>query len=123
MIAPGVVPPTNILPQVAPIDMEAWARANKAQASKLKLKTPQNRAPQLRDEMLIRNSDSGKSKRWLAFHGRNALIRAKWLCVQRNSTVFVIYCCRRLGFFLPIYEHYPYLFESNVFYFGRHFTY
>uniref|UniRef100_A0A9J2PNP7 K Homology domain-containing protein n=1 Tax=Ascaris lumbricoides TaxID=6252 RepID=A0A9J2PNP7_ASCLU len=60
MIAPGVVPPTNILPQVAPIDMEAWARANKAQASKLKLKTPQNRAPQLRDEMLIRNSDSGK---------------------------------------------------------------
>ncbi|KHN88101.1 hypothetical protein Tcan_08628 [Toxocara canis] len=60
MIAPGVVPPTNILPQVAPIDMEAWARANKAQSSKLKLKTPQNRAPQLRDEMLIRNSDSGK---------------------------------------------------------------
>ncbi|VDK42278.1 unnamed protein product [Anisakis simplex] len=60
MIAPGVVPPTNILPQVSPIDMEAWAKANKTQSSKLKLKTPQNRTPQLRDEMLIRNSDSGK---------------------------------------------------------------
>lgn len=61
IIAPGVVPSGNILPQLTPIDVEAWAKANKQlQQTKLKAKTPQNRVPQLREEMVIRNSDSGK---------------------------------------------------------------
>ncbi|VDO70328.1 unnamed protein product [Onchocerca flexuosa] len=61
MIAPGVVPSGNILPQLTPIDVEAWAKANKQlQQTKLKVKTPQSRVPQLREEMIIRNSDSGK---------------------------------------------------------------
>ncbi|VDN07557.1 unnamed protein product [Thelazia callipaeda] len=61
MIAPGVVPSGNILPQLAPIDVEAWAKVNKQlQQTKLKVKTPQSRVPQLREEMVIRNSDSGK---------------------------------------------------------------
>ncbi|VDM94509.1 unnamed protein product, partial [Onchocerca ochengi] len=61
MIAPGVVPSSNILPQLTPIDVEAWAKANKQlQQTKLKVKTPQSRVPQLREEMIIRNSDSGK---------------------------------------------------------------
>lgn len=61
MIAPGMVPSGNILPQITPIDVEAWAKTNKQlQQTKLKLKTPQSRAPQLREEMVIRNSDSGK---------------------------------------------------------------
>lgn len=61
ILAPGVVPPGNILPQLAPIDVEAWAKANKQlQPAKLKTKTPQNRIPQFREEMVIRNSDSGK---------------------------------------------------------------
>ncbi|CAG9529752.1 unnamed protein product [Cercopithifilaria johnstoni] len=61
IIAPGVVPSGNILPQLTPIDVEAWAKANKQlQQTKLKVKTPQSRVPQLREEMIIRNSDSGK---------------------------------------------------------------
>ncbi|MCP9264136.1 KH domain protein [Dirofilaria immitis] len=61
MIAPGVVPSSNILPQLTPFDIEAWAKASKQlQQTKLKVKTPQNRVPQLREEMIIRNSDSGK---------------------------------------------------------------
>uniref|UniRef100_A0A1I8EBY6 KH domain-containing protein n=1 Tax=Wuchereria bancrofti TaxID=6293 RepID=A0A1I8EBY6_WUCBA len=61
IIAPGVVPSGNILPQLTPVDVEAWAKANKQlQQTKLKAKTPQNRVPQLREEMVIRNSDSGK---------------------------------------------------------------
>uniref|UniRef100_A0A915PEF6 K Homology domain-containing protein n=1 Tax=Setaria digitata TaxID=48799 RepID=A0A915PEF6_9BILA len=60
---PGVVPSGNILPQLTPIDVEAWAKANKQlQQTKLKSKTPQSRVPQLREEMVIRNSDSGKSE-------------------------------------------------------------
>lgn len=56
------MPSGNILPQLTPIDVEAWTKANKQlQQTKLKAKTPQSRAPQLRDEMIIRNSDSGKS--------------------------------------------------------------
>ncbi|KAL3997603.1 KH domain family protein [Acanthocheilonema viteae] len=61
IITPGVVPSGNILPQLTPIDVEAWAKANKQlQQTKLKTKTPQSRVPQLREEMIIRNSDSGK---------------------------------------------------------------
>uniref|UniRef100_A0A0R3RIJ4 KH domain-containing protein n=1 Tax=Elaeophora elaphi TaxID=1147741 RepID=A0A0R3RIJ4_9BILA len=61
IIAPGVLPSSNILPQLTPIDVEAWAKANKQlQQTKVKVKTPQSRVPQLREEMIIRNSDSGK---------------------------------------------------------------
>ncbi|EFO19550.1 KH domain-containing protein [Loa loa] len=61
IVAPGVVPSGNILPQLTSIDVEAWAKANKQlQQTKLKAKTPQSRLPQLREEMVIRNSDSGK---------------------------------------------------------------
>lgn len=62
LLAPGVVPSSNIIPQISPIEMEAWARVNKFQPAKLKLKTPSNKVPQLRHEMVIRNSDSGKSE-------------------------------------------------------------
>ncbi|VDN34694.1 unnamed protein product [Gongylonema pulchrum] len=80
VIAPGVVPPGNILPQLTPIDVEAWAKANKQlQQTKLKAKTPQNRVPQLREEMVIRNSDSGKNKYRISLQGISLPLCYKYL--------------------------------------------
>lgn len=60
MLAPGILPTGGLVPQVTPLEMEAWTKNSKGQAPKPKVKVSQNKVPQFREEMVIRNSDSGK---------------------------------------------------------------
>lgn len=61
LLTPGVLSAGSLVPQVTALDMENWGKNNKGQASKMKIKVSQNKVPEYREEMVIRNSDSGKS--------------------------------------------------------------
>uniref|UniRef100_A0A0N5AFX3 KH domain-containing protein n=1 Tax=Syphacia muris TaxID=451379 RepID=A0A0N5AFX3_9BILA len=60
LLTPGVLSAGSLVPQVTALDMENWGKNNKGQASKMKIKVSQNKVPEYREEMVIRNSDSGK---------------------------------------------------------------
>lgn len=87
------MPTGGLVPQVTALDMETWTKANKGQSPKPKAKISQSKVPQFREEMIIRNSDSGKSKTNQCFWQRRRQQRGNY-----NIALIIVnssYGCQR----------------------------